>query len=582
MAYSLGIEFSTQSAKTVVLDTASGEVVHVDQISYDDEFPRYGTDGGVLPSEDPALRHTSPLMMVEALDRVFERLTESSIDLTHVAALKLDGQQHCSVYTNGAFLDRIHELHNATDAGASRSLAMRLDGCFARATAPIWEDRTTAAEAEELTEALKAHGGVEALTGNRAELRFPAAQILRWAGQDPKGYDSTDQILVLSAFLTSVLVGALAPVDTGDGWGTNLNGLDLTSPGWNPTVLQVVNELLAKRGVTTTLTEKLGLMDHYDAAVGPIAPYFASKYGVNPAAMVLAGTGDNPATLLGCGGQVVISLGSSYTVNGVMAEVAPSPTGEYNVFGYAQESAMALSVITNGGKLHDEFRDRYAGGSWEEYARLAAGERRDAAAGRPRGPSTGDREAGTSDRAAANSRAAGASDPGQGAGSRDAANPRAADVTADEPLMLPYRYAESVPVAPAGIVRDGFGEDDAAANVRALHLSQALSLRLHSSHLEEVGELAVVGGGSRNAVFRQMITDLFGVPTYRIRNADSAAPLGCAISAARWAEGLSYAEAANRYVQREPHSEVHPEPSRRDAYDALLERYRALEDAVRA
>ena len=555
MAYSLGIEFSTQSAKTVVLDTASGDVVHVDQISYDDEFPRYGTDGGVLPAEDPALRHTSPLMMVEALDRVFERLTESSIDLTHVAALKLDGQQHCSVYTNGAFLNRIHELHDATDAGASRSLTARLDGCFARATAPIWEDRTTAAEAEELTEALKAHGGVEALTGNRAELRFPAAQILRWAGQDPKGYDSTDQVLVLSAFLTSVLVGALAPVDTGDGWGTNLNGLDLTSPGWDPTVLQVVNELLAKRGVTTTLTEKLGLMDHYDAAVGPIAPYFASKYGVNPAAMVLAGTGDNPATLLGCGGQVVISLGSSYTVNGVMAEVAPSPTGEYNVFGYADESAMALSVITNGGKLHDEFRDRYAHGSWQEYARLAV-------AGRPGG--------------------AGADDPAAGTGGPDAGDPRAADVTADEPLMLPYRYAESVPVAPAGIVRDGFGEDDAAANVRALHLSQALSLRLHSSHLEEVGELAVVGGGSRNAVFRQMITDLFGVPTYRIRYADSAAPLGCAISAARWAEGLSYAEAANRYVQREPDSEVHPEPSRRDPYDALLERYRALEDAHRA
>ncbi|MFW5785691.1 MAG: FGGY-family carbohydrate kinase [bacterium] len=536
MAYALGIEFSTQSAKTVVLDTESGDVVHVDQLSYDDEFPSYGTDGGVLPSDDPARRHTSPLMMVEALDRVFERLAEAAVRLDRVAALKIDGQQHCSVYTNGAFLDRLRALHDAGDAGASQSLAWRLNGCFARATAPIWEDRTTAAEAEELTAALKGYGGVEVLTGNRAELRFPASQILRWAGEDPTGYDGTDRILVLSAFITSILVGALAPVDTGDGWGTNLNGLDLASPGWNPAVLEVMNDLLAKRGATATLSEKLGLMDHYDAAVGPIAPYFAGKYGVNPAAMVLAGTGDNPATLLGCGGRVVISLGSSYTVNGVMAEVAPSPTGEYNVFGYADHSAMALSVITNGGKLHDEFRDRYAGGSWEEYAHLAAG-------GAAKGP---------------------------------------ADVGRDEPLMLPYRYAESVPVAPAGIVRDGFGEDGAAANVRALHLSQALSLRLHSSHLEEVGELAVVGGGSRNAVFRQMITDLFGVPTYRIRNADSAAPLGCAISAARWAEGLSYADAANRYVQREPDSEVHPEPSRRGAYDALLKRYRALEEGHRA
>jgi len=34
---------------------------------------------------------------------------------------------------------------------------------------------------------------------------------------------------------------------------------------------------------------------------------------VNPDAVVLAGTGDNPATLPGCGGRLVISLGSSYS-----------------------------------------------------------------------------------------------------------------------------------------------------------------------------------------------------------------------------------------------------------------------------
>lgn len=532
----LGIEFSTQSAKSVVLDTVGAEVRHTDQFSYDEEFPRYGTRGGVLPSDDPARRHTSPLMMVEALDRVFERLLTSPVDLETIAAIKIDGQQHCSVYTRGSYMDRLDRLRTPDPAVPGTPLRRHFEDVFSRKSAPIWEDRTTESQAAELTEALAAKGGTAALTGNRAELRFPAAQILQWAAEDPRSYDETDHILVLSAFLTSILAGTLAPVDTGDGWGTNLNSLDLASPGWDPGVLAVVNDLLARRGVQTTLTEKLGLMDHYDAPVGPIARYFSTKYGVHPEAMVLAGTGDNPATLLGCGGRVVMSLGSSYTVNGVMAEVEPSRRGEYNVFGYADGSAMALSVITNGGKLHDEFRERYAAASWEEFSRLAAG-------------------------------------------TDGAPEATFRPVSPNEPIMLPYRHAESVPLAPAGIVREGLDEGDPSANVRALLLSQALSLRLHSSHLEKGREIAVVGGGSRNAVFRRMITDLFGVRTYRIRNADSAAPFGCAVSAARWAEGLSYKQAAERYVQREPGSEVDPDTSRRAAYDSLLERYERLERA---
>lgn len=91
-------------------------------------------------------------------------------------------------------------------------------------------------------------------------------------------------------------------------------------------------------------------MDHYDSEAGTINPYFAEKYGINPDALILTGTGDNPATLMDCGGNIVVSLGSSYTVNGVMDKIVPSAYGEYNLFGYTKGRAMALSVITNGGK----------------------------------------------------------------------------------------------------------------------------------------------------------------------------------------------------------------------------------------
>ncbi|MFP4068127.1 MAG: FGGY-family carbohydrate kinase, partial [Spirochaetaceae bacterium] len=230
---------------------------------------------------------------------------------------------------------------------------------------------------------------------------------------------------------------------------------------------------------------------------------------------------------LGCGGNLVISLGSSYTVNGVLAGLGQLEGAEYNVFGYIPGHAMALSVITNGTKVHDAFRKRYtADGSWESYAALAGGR----------------------------------------------------TVREGEPLLLPYLQEESVPLRPAGIVRHGFGEGEAMLNVRALHLSQALSLRLHASHVSDPRSLAVVGGGSYNERLRSFITDAFGAETYRIRNGEYAAPLGCAIAAARHVLGIDYDEAASRFVQVEEESRLAPQPELAGVYEKLVARYAELED----
>jgi xylulokinase len=517
------LEFSTQSAKAVALGTESGSVVATYQLSYDDSFPKYGTHGGVLPSDDPTIRHTSPTMLVEGIDELFRRMVSDGLDLSRVAAVKLDAQQHSTVYTDESFPDRLGTL----DAGSP--LAGQVSAALTRPTAPIWEDRSTEREARLLENRLSGQGGIQKLTANRAELRFPASQILKWGLEDTATYDRTAHIQLLSAYLTSVLAGRLAPVDTGDGWGTNLNNTDIENPEWEDTVLAVFDDELRTAGAATGLREKLGEMDHYDAPVGPIAPYFARAYGVNPEATVLAGTGDNPATLLGCGGNLVISLGSSYTVNGMLAQVGDHTGAEYNVFGYVPGRAMALSVITNGTKVHDAFRKKYAsGGTWQEYGELAG--------------------------------------------------PR--EVTAEEPLLLPYLQDESVPLKRAGVVREGFEEEASQTNVRALHLAQALSLRLHSAHVSDPQSLTVVGGGSQNEALRAFITDAFGAPTFRIRNGDLAAPLGCAIAAARYALGIDYADAARRFVQVEEGSWMGPQSGVERTYADLLERYAELERTV--
>ncbi|MFO8062999.1 MAG: FGGY family carbohydrate kinase [Spirochaetia bacterium] len=516
----LGLEFSTQSAKAVALGVESGIRVAVYQLSYDESFPHYRTTGGVLPGQHPEVRHTSPAMLLEALDELFRRMRADGLDLAQVRALKLDAQQHCTVYADESITERLAGL------SATEPLTEQLTAAFTRATAPIWEDRSTEREARLLEERLAGYGGIQKLTANRAELRFPASQILKWARQDPAAYDRSAHIMLLSAFLTSVLTGRPAPADTGDGWGTNLNCTNISEPGWDETVLAVMDEEIRAADATSTLQEKLGEMRHYDTPVGIVSPYFAKVYGLNADAVVLAGTGDNPATLLGCGGNLVISLGSSYTVNGILADLAHLEDAEYNVFGYVPHHAMALSVITNGTKVHDEFRRRYShDGSWENYATLAG--------------------------------------------------PRA--VTPEDPLLLPYLQEESVPLRPAGIMRDGFGEDEAMLNVRGLHLSQALSLRLHASHVTDPESLAVVGGGSFNERLRTFITDAFGAQTYRIRDGEYAAPLGCAVAAARYVLDTDYEEAVTRFVQAEEDSRLEPRADYGGIYEKLLTRYADLE-----
>ncbi len=522
--YSLGMEFSTQSVKLIVLDVNKAKTIYSGAFDYDNTFPEFQTKGGVLDSENTDIRHTSPHMLIKALDVAFEKLKHDNLDLSKIRGIKTDGMQHCTVYVNNSFKTVVKALN--PDA----TLLHQLQKTISRETAPIWEDRSTVKEAKYLTTSLKNEGGIENITGNRAELRFPGAQILKWATHSHEEYKETSYIFLLSAFITSILAGKIAPVDTGDGWGTNLNTLDINNPGWSKKVLSVMDESLKE----SSLGNRLGKMAHYDAMVGKINPYFTEKYNIHPDAIVLAGTGDNPATLLGCGGQIAVSLGSSYTVNGVMEKISPSLSGEYNIFGYTREKAMALSVFTNGGKLHDHFLRKYLKKpdgetiQKEDWARY----------GKAAGPSL---------------------------------------LSGDENLMLPYLMDESVPLKKRGIIRADFSQDDPEANIRALNISQALSLKLHSHHLDYVNKICVVGGGASNTFMMQLISDFFNATTYTIKNAGYAAPFGCAISCAKVLLNISYEDAADRFVETDDTSLHKPIKENLPKVDILLDRYAALE-----
>src|SRR5262249_57642026 len=114
----------------------------------------YGRRHGVLPSADPAVAVSSPLMWAAALDLMLDRVSRSGLDPARIAASSGSAQQHGSVYMNASAAVALAHLDPA------RPVAEQLTSSLSRPVAPIWMDSSTSLECAELAEAV---GGPERL-----------------------------------------------------------------------------------------------------------------------------------------------------------------------------------------------------------------------------------------------------------------------------------------------------------------------------------------------------------------------------------------------------------------------------------
>src|SRR3954471_12656589 len=98
----LGLDSSTQSLSAIVLEVKGDRrrVAFESTIAFDEAFPHYGTQHGVLPSNDPAAAASPPLLWVDALELMMLRLRQSDLDLRQLVAVSGSAQQHGSVYLN--------------------------------------------------------------------------------------------------------------------------------------------------------------------------------------------------------------------------------------------------------------------------------------------------------------------------------------------------------------------------------------------------------------------------------------------------------------------------------------------------
>jgi len=465
----LGLDLSTQSLTALVVDVREKAVVFQTSLDFDAAYASYGTKGGVLRGKDPRVVHADPRMWVEAIDDVLTFLGRQKLT-EEIAAVGVSAQQHGSVYLN----DQAWETLGAMDPGLP--FLGQVKGIFARPTAPVWMDSSPQRECEEITEALGGEAATVLLTGSRATERFTGPQIRKFWKQDPGRYAQTGHIALVSSFATSLLLGLPAPVDCGDGFGTNL--ADIRTGRWSRKALAATAPRLRK---------KLPDLVRGDRCLGRVSPYLAKRYGFHPLTEVVTGTGDNPSSLAGLGlvgdgGRHAVSLGTSDTYFAYLSRLGKERSPEGHVFGTADGRHMVLLCFKNGSLARESIKNRYRL-SWDDFSEILL-----------------------------------TTPPGnQGR------------------VMLPYLLPETTPRVPAPGVRryGGLTTGDAQANVRAVAEAQIMSMFIHSRGFGEKAEaMLVTAGGSENRGLLQVIADIFGreVRTFEVK--DSAA-LGAAVRAAR-------------------------------------------------
>ena len=514
----LGLDSSTQSLTASLIEVRPGHraIVCEKSLAYDQELPAYGTDHGVIRGEH-AVVTAPPLMWAEALDRLMASLVaEHPREMSALSAVSGSAQQHGSVYLTAEGLAQLHSLDPAKPLVAQ--LQNRPGPVFSRELSPVWMDSSTTVECRAIEAAVGGAATLSAKTGARAFERFTGPQIRAFATRDPLGYSATRRIHLVSSFMASLLAGADASIDYGDGSGMNL--MDLSTRDWWPAALDAT---------ASELADRLPEIQASWSVAGPLAPYWQRRYGL-PAADVVLWSGDNPCSLIGSGlvreGRLAISLGTSDTAIGLMREprvpdagvgyVSASPTGIY----------MGTTVFKNGSLARERVRDSF-GFDWAKFSA--------ALASRPPG--------------------------NHGA------------------ILFPWFDPEITPhVAVPGVRRVNLDAADAAANVRAIVEGQMMAMANHTQWM--AGDTSVVhatGGAAGNRQVLQVMADVFGARVVRSRTRNSAA-LGAALRAwhghaAATDKPVEWDQVIEGFTEPDPDWIFEPRPDAVRIYAALRKTY---------
>jgi xylulokinase len=519
----LGLDSSTQSLSSVLLDLDSGKILDDRSLNFDASLPQYKTTNGVFREADPTVVHSSPLMWAEALDLLFQQMKKDKLPLGDILAVSGSGQQHGSVYLTGNAAKQLAEMDR------SGSLADNVARILSRPSSPIWMDSSTSAECAEIRAALGGRAAAVAATGSDLFERFTGPQIRKFSKQEPGAYKQTGHIALVSSFMSSLVAGQISPIDVGDGAGMNL--MDIAKFTWHPAALEAT---------APGLREKLPPIAPSHHILGCVGPYLVHKYGLNPAAKAVVWSGDNPCSLIGTGlvqpGMIAISLGTSDTLFGAMAGCHTDPRGEGHVFGSPAGGYMSLICFKNGSLARENVKNLY-GYDWAHFSKAL----RETPVG----------------------------------------NGGALMLPWFDPEIVPRVLRPGVRRRK---LREDDADANCRAVVEAQMMSMRLHSAWMGA---KPGCIYATGGASANLEILQIMADVHNTPVYRQETANGAALGAAIRAAQAWTLASTgkadWKTIAAPFTKPLPGSKVEPDPAAAALYNDLLQDYAAFEaDALRA
>lgn len=356
-------------------------------------------------------------------------------------------------------------------------VALDRDGQPVRA-AKLWCDTSTAAECDLLAQGFGGAAGLIAKAGNAVPPGFTAPKILWMKRHEPENFARTVSVLLPHDYLNFRLTG-VQRMEYGDASGTGL--LNVRTRTWDRELMEFIDPRLGD------MLPEVGssLVRH-----GVLCGELQKKWQLPDGVVVSAGGGDNMMGAIGTGnvrpGVVTVSLGTSGTVFACAGSPVIDPQGEVAAFCDSADQWMPLVCTMNVTVLTEQMRDLF---SWD----LPALE----------------------------------------------SHIRAVPVGADGLIFLPYLNGERTPNLPGGT---GVLFGMRTGNTTPSHLARAavegvtVGLAYGLQRFRELGvnpsEIRLTGGGSKSPAWRQVVADVFGVPTVTLQTAEGAG-LGAAIQAAQ-------------------------------------------------
>jgi xylulokinase len=387
----------------------------------------------------------------------------------------------------------------------------------------LWNDQRTYRQCEKITEAVGEERLIQ-LAGNPALTGFQAPKILWLRDEEPDNYSRVARVLLPKDYVRLRLTGEHA-TDASDAAGTLL--LDVRERNWSAEILDALE----------IPSEWMPGVYEGPEGTGALDGRLAGEMGLPGGIPVAAGGGDNAAAAVGVGivegGLLSSSVGTSGVLFAASEGFTPDPSGRIHAFCHAVPGEYHLMGVTlsAGGSL-SWWRDA-TGVDYEELVEAAS-----------------------------------RIEPG-----------------AEELIFLPYLSGERTPhLDPEA--RGAFVGLTARHGLphmtRAVMEGVVFSLRDSLEIMRElevtVDQVRATGGGARNALWRQLQADVYGVPIHRTTADEGPAHGAALLSGVVAGVYRDVDEACSTVRLREEVTE--PDPERTRIYEEHYEVYRSLYPAT--